>query len=51
MTANLLTLATIGLIHLLAVMSPGPSFLVTARNAVARTRTDGIKVSLGLGVG
>jgi RhtB (resistance to homoserine/threonine) family protein len=51
MTANLLTLATIGLVHLLAVMSPGPSFLVTARTAVARSRADGIKVALGLGAG
>lgn len=51
MTANLLTLATIGLIHLLAVMSPGPSFLVTARTAVARSRADGVKVAVGLGVG
>src|SRR5688572_14803066 len=41
-TANLLTLATIGLIHLLAVMSPGPSFLIAARTAVARSRADGI---------
>ncbi len=51
MTASFLTLATIGLIHLLAVMSPGPSFLVTARTAVARSRSDGIKVALGLGAG
>jgi RhtB (resistance to homoserine/threonine) family protein len=51
MTANLLTLATIGLVQLLAVMSPGPSFLVTARTAVARSRADGIKVALGLGAG
>jgi RhtB (resistance to homoserine/threonine) family protein len=51
MTASLLTLATIGFVHLLAVMSPGPSFLVTARTAVARSRADGIKVALGLGAG
>ena len=51
MTANLLTLATIGLVHLLAVMSPGPSFLITARIAVARSRADGIKVAFGLGAG
>lgn len=51
MTANLLTLATIGLVHLLAAMSPGPSFLITARTAVARSRADGIKVALGLGAG
>ena len=51
MTASLLTLATIGAVHLLAAMSPGPSFLVTARTAVARSRTDGVKVALGLGAG
>jgi RhtB (resistance to homoserine/threonine) family protein len=50
-TANIVTLATIGFIHLLAVMSPGPSFLITARTAVARSRADGIKVALGLGAG
>jgi threonine/homoserine/homoserine lactone efflux protein/AraC-like DNA-binding protein len=51
MTSDLLTLATIGLVHLLAVMSPGPSFLITARTAVARSRADGIKVAVGLGAG
>jgi RhtB (resistance to homoserine/threonine) family protein len=51
MTANLLILATIGFVQLLAVMSPGPSFLVTARTAIARSRADGIKVALGLGAG
>src|SRR5499426_4473631 len=51
MTANLLTLATIALVHMLAVMSPGPSFLITARTAIARSRADGIKVALGLGAG
>jgi RhtB (resistance to homoserine/threonine) family protein len=51
MSASFLTLATIGFIHVLAVMSPGPSFLVTARTAVARSRADGIKVALGLGAG
>ena len=51
MMTDLLTLATIGLIHWLAVMSPGPSFLITARIAVARSPADGIKVALGLGAG
>ena len=51
MTANLLTLTTIGLVHFLAAMSPGPSFLVTARTAVSQSRGDGIKVALGLGAG
>jgi RhtB (resistance to homoserine/threonine) family protein len=46
-----MTLTMIGLVHLFAVMSPGPSFLITARAAVARSRADGIKVALGLGAG
>jgi threonine/homoserine/homoserine lactone efflux protein len=50
-TANLLTLATIGFVHLLAVMSPGPSLLITARTAVARSRAAGIGVALGLAAG
>jgi threonine/homoserine/homoserine lactone efflux protein len=50
-TANLLTLATIGFVHLLAAMSPGPSFLITARTAVAYSRAEGIKVAFGLGAG
>ncbi len=48
---ELLSLLTIGLVQLLAVISPGPSFLITARTAVARSRLDGFKVALGLGAG
>jgi threonine/homoserine/homoserine lactone efflux protein len=44
-------LISIGLIQLLAVISPGPSFLITARTAVARSRANGVKVALGLGAG
>lgn len=44
-------LLSIGLVQLLAVISPGPSFLITARTAVSRSRLDGIKVALGLGAG
>ena len=51
MTSELLTLSSIGLIQLLAVISPGPSFLITARTAVAQSRMDGFKVALGLGAG
>ena len=51
MTASLITLVTIGLVQLLAVISPGPSFLITAQTAVARSRLDGIKIALGLGAG
>jgi threonine/homoserine/homoserine lactone efflux protein len=50
-SASLLTLATIGLVQLLAVISPGPSFLVTARTAVAGSRAEGLQVALGLGAG
>ena len=49
--ADLLTVVSIGLVQLLAVMSPGPSFLITARTAVAQSRTAGVKVALGLGAG
>jgi threonine/homoserine/homoserine lactone efflux protein len=48
---ELAILVSIGLIQLLAVISPGPSFLITARTAVARSRLDGVKVALGLGAG
>ena len=51
MTSELLTLATIGGLQMLAVISPGPSFLITARTAVASSRLDGMKVALGLGAG
>ena len=50
-TSDLLALLSIGLIQLLAVISPGPSFLITARTAVAHSRLDGFKVALGLGAG
>ena len=51
MTSEFLTLASIGFIQLMAVISPGPSFLITARTAVAQSRLDGVKVALGLGAG
>ena len=50
-TSDLLALLSIGLIQLLAVISPGPSFLIAARTAVAQSRLDGIKVAVGLGAG
>ncbi|WP_395689706.1 LysE family translocator [Aestuariivirga sp.] len=51
MTSDLFALVSIGAIQLLAVISPGPSFLITARTAVAQSRADGLKVALGLGAG
>jgi threonine/homoserine/homoserine lactone efflux protein len=50
-TSEILTLVSIGLAQMVAVISPGPSFLITARTAVARSRVDGVKVALGLGAG
>lgn len=50
-TSDLFILASIGFVQLLAVISPGPSFLITARVAAARSRGDGLKVALGLGAG
>jgi threonine/homoserine/homoserine lactone efflux protein len=44
-------LVSIAAAQLLAVMSPGPSFLITAQTAVARSRFEGVKVALGLGAG
>jgi threonine/homoserine/homoserine lactone efflux protein len=38
-------------VQLMAVISPGPSFLVTVRTAVAGTQLDGVKVALGLAAG
>ncbi|MFO1123774.1 MAG: LysE family transporter [Hyphomicrobiales bacterium] len=50
-TSDLLLLLSIGVVQLLAVISPGPSFLITARTAVARSRLDGFRVALGLTAG
>ncbi|WP_051014033.1 LysE family translocator [Pararhodospirillum photometricum] len=45
------TLGSIGVVQLLAVISPGPSFLIVARTAVARSRTEGAKIAVGLAAG
>jgi threonine/homoserine/homoserine lactone efflux protein len=47
----LLLLATIAFAHLLAAMSPGPSFVVVVRNAVAVSRADAVASAFGMGVG
>ena len=46
--SDLSALISIGLVQIVAVISPGPSFLITARTSVAKSRSDGIKVALGL---
>jgi threonine/homoserine/homoserine lactone efflux protein len=47
-------LTSVGLILLAllaGVLSPGPSFVMAARTAVAKSRDDGLMLSLGLGLG
>ena len=50
-TSDLFTLLSVGFVQPLAVISPGPSFLITARTAVAKSHREGVKVALGLGTG
>lgn len=51
MSGDLLTLVVIGGALLLGAMSPGPSFLLVARTAVASSRRAGLLVSAGMGLG
>jgi len=44
-------LLPIFLFLLLGVMSPGPSFILVAQTAMAKSRTEAIAVSVGMGVG
>lgn len=47
----LLLLATIAFAHLLAAMSPGPSFVLVVRNAVAVSRRAALASAFGMGLG
>lgn len=51
MTSEFWVILSIALVQLGAVVSPGPSFLITAQTTVAGRRIDGVKVALGLGAG
>jgi RhtB (resistance to homoserine/threonine) family protein len=42
---------TVAGIHLLAVMSPGPDFVLIAKNSLAHSRKSGMYSALGLGMG
>lgn len=42
---------TVAAIHLLAVMSPGPDFIMTMRNSLLYSRRSGIYGAVGLGLG
>jgi RhtB (resistance to homoserine/threonine) family protein len=42
---------TVATVHLLAVMSPGPDFIMTMRNSLVYSRRSGIYSAVGLGLG
>ncbi len=42
---------SVALIHLLAVMSPGPDFIMILRNSLAYSRRSGVYSAIGLGLG
>ncbi len=44
-------LLTVAIIHLLAVMSPGPDFILVMRNSLVYSRNAGIYSALGLALG
>ena len=45
------TFLTIVVIHALAVMSPGPDFVIVTRNSLAYSRRTGVFTSLGVAIG
>lgn len=51
MSADLGTLLSLAGAIALGAMSPGPSFVMVARTAVARSRADGLAAALGVGIG
>jgi len=44
-------IAAVGLIHLVALVSPGPDFVVACRNSLLYSRTIGIYTAVGFGLG
>ncbi len=42
---------TVALVHFLALMSPGPDFIVIMRNSIVYSRRSGIYTAMGLGLG
>lgn len=45
------TIFSVSIVHLLAVMSPGPDFIVVIKNALNYSRKIGIYTALGIGLG
>jgi threonine efflux protein len=48
---NLSLILSVGILWALAVISPGPNFLMTVRLSITRSRRDGILAVAGIGVG
>jgi len=48
---NLILLGTIIVLHLLAAVSPGPDFLMAARNSLTYSRKTGVWTAVGFGSG
>lgn len=44
-------IGTVTLIHILAVISPGPDFIMTVRNSLAYSRKTGVWTAIGIGLG
>lgn len=44
-------IGTVAILNLLAVMSPGPDFVITVKNSIRYSRRSGIYTSLGIGLG
>jgi len=49
--SNLILLATIAGIHALALISPGPDFIMAVRNSLRYSRKTGIYTAVGFGMG
>lgn len=48
---NLALIGTVTLVHLLAVMSPGPDFIMVMKNALTYSRKAGIWTAIGIATG
>jgi RhtB (resistance to homoserine/threonine) family protein len=44
-------IGTVAILNLLAVISPGPDFVITVKNSIRYSRRSGIYTSLGIGLG
>ncbi len=51
MTIFLAQFLTVALVHLLAVISPGPDFAMVSRNSIMYSRKTGIYTAIGIAVG